>query len=131
MELAIYPPGDDILVVDDDPTILELVTELLEDEGYRVRQACDGLEAWQAIHVAPPRLLLTDLRMPFMSGEVLVTQLRAGGYDFPILLMAATPARGLALAQRYGIEFIEKPFALELLLDGVRRYAGPAIVETT
>src|SRR5215216_6132443 len=85
------PHGDDVLVVDDDPTILDLVEELLADEGYRVRRAVDGLEAWQAIADAPPSLLVTDIRMPRMMGSELVARLRATGYAFPILLMAATP----------------------------------------
>jgi CheY-like chemotaxis protein len=124
------PHGDDVLVVDDDPTIRDLVTELLEDEGYSVRRACDGLEAWQAIEDAPPKLLVTDIRMPRMMGSELVTRLRATGYAFPILLMAATPALAAPLLRLDCIEFIAKPFELELLIEGVRRYAAPAVIES-
>jgi CheY-like chemotaxis protein len=123
------PHGGDVLVVDDDPTILDLVTEFLADEGYRFRRACNGLEAWQAITSAPPRLLLTDLRMPVMDGTELVTRLRASTYDFPILLMAATPTLAVPLLQLDCIEFIAKPFDLEVLLDGIQRYVAPAVVE--
>jgi DNA-binding response OmpR family regulator len=121
-------PGGDVLVVDDDPSILDLVTEFLSDEDYRFRRACNGLEAWHAITSAPPRLLLTDLRMPLMTGEELVTRLRASGYGFPILLMAATPALAAPLLQLDCIEFIAKPFELDLLLDRVRRYVAPTVV---
>ena len=118
--------GDYVLVVDDDRTILDFVTEFLEDEGYNVRRAGDGREAWQAIVGAPPMLLVTDMRMPRMSGSELVMRLRANGYAFPILLMAASPALAVPLLQFDDIEFLAKPFELELLLDGVRRYAAPA-----
>jgi DNA-binding response OmpR family regulator len=123
------PPGDDVLVVDDDPTILDMVTEFLEDEGYNVRRACDGMEAWQAIISAPPMLLVTDIRMPRMMGSELVTRLRAAGYGFPILLMAATPALAAPLLRLDGTQFIAKPFDLEVLIAGVRRYAAPVAAE--
>jgi CheY-like chemotaxis protein len=123
------PQGSDILVVDDDPAIRALVTELLADEGYRFRSACDGLQAWQAIASAPPALLLTDLRMPVMNGTILVTRVRASGYDFPILLMAATPALAEPLLQLDRIAFIAKPFELDVLLNTIRRSIAPAAVE--
>lgn len=121
------PAGDDIFVVDDDPAIIELVTELLVDEGYRLRHASNGVQAWEAIASAPPKLLLTDIRMPLMDGVELVTRLRASGAAFPILLMAATPALAEPLLQLKDIEYIAKPFELELLLDGVQRALAPAI----
>src|SRR4051812_11828571 len=102
--------GDDILVVDDDSTILDLVTEVLEDAGYHVRRACDGWAAWQAIQDAPPTLLLTDIRMPHVTGSDLVMRARTHGYTFPILLMAATPALAAPLMQMGDIAFIAKPF---------------------
>jgi CheY-like chemotaxis protein len=120
------PTGDDILVVDDDPTIIDLVTELFTEEGYRLQYARNGVEAWEAIAAAPPKLLLTDIRMPFMDGIELVTRLRASGYTFPILLMAATPALAEPLLRLDPIEYIAKPFELELLLDGVQRALAPA-----
>jgi CheY-like chemotaxis protein len=129
MDQDTKPGSGDILVVDDDPMIICLLTELLTDEGYSVRSASDGLEAWHAIESAPPTLLVTDIRMPHMTGRELVMRLRASGYDFPILLVAATPALAEPLVQFDGIEFIAKPFELELLLDGVRRYVAPAVVE--
>jgi len=126
MDQDIYPAVGDVLVVDDDPVIIELVTELLMDEGYSVRRACDGRVAWEAIEAAPPTLLLTDIRMPFMNGTELAKRLRTAGYDFPILIMAATPGLAEPLLTIDGIEYIAKPFELELLLEGVRRYVVPS-----
>ena len=121
--------GDDVLVVDDDSSILDLVTEFLADEGYRFRRAYNGLEAWQAILHTPPAFLLTDIRMPFMGGPELVTHIRASGYDFPILVMAATPALAVPLLQLDGVEFIGKPFDLGMLLDRIQKHVAPAFAE--
>jgi two-component system chemotaxis response regulator CheY len=123
------PQGGDVLVVDDDLAIIQLVTELLEDEGYTVRSACDGLEAWQAIEDAPPRLLMTDICMPRMTGSELVTRLRARGYGFPILIIAATPALAAPLLHFDSIMYVTKPFHLNVLLDAVQQYVAPAVVE--
>jgi CheY-like chemotaxis protein len=129
MHQDMNPHGGDVLVVDDDPAILDLVVDLLTDEGYRFRRAYHGLEAWQAITSAPPRLLVTDLRMPVMDGIELVARLRASGYDFPILLMAATPALSVPLLQLDCIEFIAKPFQLEELLERIRGYVAPTVAQ--
>jgi two-component system OmpR family response regulator len=126
MNQDIHPAVGDVLVVDDDPMIISLVTELLTDEGYSVRSACNGLEAWHAIEAALPTLLLTDIRMPIMTGTELVRRLRAAGYDFPIVIIAATPALAEPLLKLDRIEYMAKPFELELLLDGVARYVVPS-----
>ena len=120
--------GGDVLVVDDDPMILELVTELLADEGYSVRRAPNGMEAWLAIQTAQPALVVTDIRMPVMDGSELVTRLRARGYEIPILIIAASPALAEPLLQLPSTAFIAKPFDLDELLDGIRQYAAPAVV---
>jgi two-component system, chemotaxis family, chemotaxis protein CheY len=129
MDLDTMSQGRDVLVVDDDPMILDLVTEFLEDEGYCVRRAHNGLEALMAIEMASPALLVTDIRMPMMDGSELVMSLRAHDYEFPILLIAATPALAAPLLQFDRTMYIEKPFELEMLLDIVRLYVRPAIAE--
>jgi len=58
----------DILVVDDDPEIVELFVEFLSDEGYRVRTAMDADAALQAIAGRVPALLLLDILLPSQSG---------------------------------------------------------------
>jgi DNA-binding NtrC family response regulator len=121
--------GGDVLVVDDDSSILDLVTEFFAEEGYRFRRARNGLEAWQALNHTPPAFLLTDIRMPLMGGPELVRRIRASGYAFPILLMAATPALAVPLLQLDGVEFIAKPFDLDRLLDSIQKHVAPAFAE--
>lgn len=119
----------DVLVVDDDPTILDFVSECLQDEGYTVRRAFDGLAAWQEIEIAPPVLLVTDIRMPRMPGCELVARVRARGYDFPIVIIAATPSLATPLLHFENTAYIPKPFELDRLIAVVQQYMAPAVGE--
>ncbi len=65
-----------ILVVDDEPLILNLVREILKSEGYQVETAANGKEALQALQAHPFDLVLTDMMMPDMTGMELVQHLR-------------------------------------------------------
>src|SRR3712207_793617 len=114
----------DILIVEDDPAIIDVLTETLIDEGYHVRTARDGLAGWQAIASVPPALLLTDIRMPVMSGIELVTRVRAAGYTFPIVIIAATEQQAWPLLRLDDTVYIAKPFALTTLLDSVAQYVA-------
>ena len=66
-----------ILVVDDDPSILALVAEILRDEGYEVATARNGAEALERVAETVPAVLVTDLMMPVMDGSALVRAWRA------------------------------------------------------
>jgi CheY-like chemotaxis protein len=80
-----------VLVVDDDPLILNLVTEILLDEGYRVATARSAAEALDCIEHEVPSVLVTDLMMPIMDGRALALTCRAAvrTASMPILLMSA------------------------------------------
>jgi CheY-like chemotaxis protein len=69
-------PGYSVLVVDDDPAILDMVRDVLEDEEFLVRTAQNGLDALRIALDTPPDLIVTDLMMPIMGGRVLRAQLR-------------------------------------------------------
>jgi CheY-like chemotaxis protein len=114
----------DVLVVDDDPVIISLLVDLLTEEGYSVRSAADGLEGWLAIVEAPPAILLTDIRMPVMSGAELARRVRAAGYVFPIVIIAATAELAEPLLHLDRTTYLDKPFALDALLECVAQYAA-------
>src|SRR5919112_5400307 len=78
-----------ILVVEDEPVIRELMAILLEEEGYTVRQACDGLEALETLEQHPVDLVLSDVKMPRLDGASLAHQLRAQEHPLPVILMSA------------------------------------------
>jgi two-component system, chemotaxis family, chemotaxis protein CheY len=105
-----------ILVVDDDTSILEAVSELLKMEGYSVCTAADGRAALAEVEDKDPLLVLLDMRMPVLDGWGFVEALAEQGRDLPIIVMtAAKDAK--AWAQEVGaVAHLEKPFDISALL---------------
>ena len=100
-------PHPTVLVVDDEPVIRELVSMLLEDEGYIVRQAADGLDALQEVEGDGIDLVLTDIKMPRLDGASLARRLCSREHAVPVVLMSAViPAADLP-----DVPFLRKPFA--------------------
>jgi len=79
---------DTILVVDDDPHIIELAALYLEQDGFRVIGAKDGAKALQRIQADPPALVVLDLMLPEIDGWEVCRRVRAGS-DLPILMLTA------------------------------------------
>src|SRR3712207_5279569 len=114
-----------ILVVDDDPDIRALLTELLEGEGFHVTTAANGREALDRIGEHRPRLALLDLQMPVMNGWELLAHLRQARAAVPVIFMSAG-ARVRAEAERHGADgYLAKPFDLEEVLTLAARYTAP------
>ena len=110
-----------ILIIDDDPSILETVADALADEGYTVRTASNGAEGIEAIDHGMPALVLLDMRMPVMDGWGFARALQERGIRLPLLVMTAAQD-----AQRWSREVgavgtIAKPFGLDDLLGAVER----------
>jgi DNA-binding response OmpR family regulator len=80
--------GERILVVDDEPSILDLVGLYLGREGYRVETAADGATALQRIQARPPALLVLDLMLPEVDGYEVCRRVRATS-NLPILMLTA------------------------------------------
>jgi CheY-like chemotaxis protein len=106
--------GATILVADDEPAIVELLAELLSAEGYRVLTAFDGRAALASLERERPDLLLTDQRMPHLSGTELIARLHARpDLAVPTILMSsAAPVPGPPPPA----VFFPKPFDLDRLL---------------
>ena len=97
-----------ILVVDDDPTIRTLITRVLTRVGYRVQEAEDGVSALDQIAMVRPALVLTDLMMPRMKGDALITQVMQDPDPIPCILMSAFHTDTSLLP----VPFLSKPFAI-------------------
>ena len=114
-----WPDGDDahltVLVVEDEPVIRELMAMLLEDEGYAVRQAADGLAALELLEQGGIDLVLSDVKMPRLDGASLARRLRTGGHAVPIVLMSAVYAE----VDLPGVRFLRKPVNGEQLLSTI------------
>jgi signal transduction histidine kinase/CheY-like chemotaxis protein len=111
-----------ILVVDDDPSILAVVAEILDFEGYSVETAEDGAAAIQAIERQRPSLVLLDMRMPVLDGWGFARTLDQRGVRLPIVVMTAAQD-----AQRWADEigaagYLAKPFEMPDLLTTVARH---------
>jgi len=79
-----------VLVVDDNPTNLKLVSDLLEFDGYRVLRAGDAEAAQDAIRSTPPDLILMDVALPGMDGLTLTTLLKGSQETRHIVVVALT-----------------------------------------
>ncbi len=119
-------PGD-LLVVDDDPDMVELLLGVLEHAGYEARSASNGMEALAAVAEHRPALVLLDMLMPIMDGWACARELRGlYGPDLKIIVVtAAEHAR--AWAEEVGADgVLPKPFKLGELLQLVTRYVEEA-----
>ncbi|MGC9456477.1 MAG: sigma-54-dependent transcriptional regulator [Halothiobacillaceae bacterium] len=108
-----------ILVVDDEPDIRELLTEVLEDEGYTLTSAADADQAEQRIAERKPDLVLLDIWMPGRDGIALLRSWHeAGQLVWPVIMMSGHGTVETAVeATRLGAyDFIEKPVSLDKLL---------------
>jgi len=101
-----------ILVVDDDPTIRNLLAIMLQNAGYVVISAEDGEKGWEALNTHKFDLLITDHDMPRLSGLELLRRIRAHKLNLPVLLISGKIPRDiadLATLLQPGAA-IEKPF---------------------
>jgi two-component system response regulator MprA len=114
-----------VLVVDDDPDILDAVCDILEGESYRVARARHGAEALERLAGERPDVILLDLMMPVMDGIAFAQALRTRGTDaeIPIVVISAdgNPQKAAAVGAR---GFLAKPFDIDALLAEVASVAG-------
>lgn len=113
-----------ILVVDDDPAILDMVTWALTEEGFEVQGATQGAEALAAIECQLPSLVLLDMTMPVMDGWEFSRRLRERyGHRIPIICMTAAKDARRRSQEIEAEAFLAKPFDLEDLFACVEQYA--------
>ncbi|MEO1402429.1 MAG: EAL domain-containing protein [Cyanobacteria bacterium J06635_1] len=113
-----------ILVVDDNPTNVRLLSRLLANAGYDVRQAMDGAMAIKSVHDDLPDLVLLDIMMPHLNGYEVCAQLRADPYtaDLPVIVLSALNASfdKVKAFQCGATDYVTKPFQFEEVLARVR-----------
>ena len=114
----------EILVVDDEVGIRELLSEILFDEGYRVHLAENAIQARDFRNRQVPDLVLLDIWMPDTDGVSLLKEwVRQNLLTMPVIMMSGHGTIETALeATRIGaVDFLEKPIALQKLLDAVAK----------
>lgn len=110
-----------ILVIDDDPSIREVLSDVLSDEGYAVNSASNGAEGLIAIDHSLPALVLLDMRMPVLDGWGFARTLRDRGLSIPIIVMTAAQDAHQWAQEVGATGFVAKPFDLNELLDIIGR----------
>jgi CheY-like chemotaxis protein len=116
-----------VLVVDDDPAILEICSDLLQTEGYAVMVATNGQQALEQIRTDPPHVVLMDIMMPVLDGVEACRQVKANPAtaDIPVVLMSARTnltrqSQDLASADA----LVAKPFDIDHLLNTIHALVG-------
>ncbi len=114
-------PAKKILVVDDEPTIRDVVVALLEDEGYAVVAAPTGLRALELLPLERPDLVIMDVMMPGLDGREVFRRMRESrnGHAPPVVMMSA--AVGRDLLDPTVAAYLPKPFDLTDLLETIER----------
>ncbi len=111
-----------LLVVDDEPNILELLSVSLRFAGFDVATATNGVDALNRAREFRPELMVLDVMMPGMDGFEVARQLRSTGDQVPVLFLTAKDAtedrvQGLTLG---GDDYVTKPFSLEEVVARIR-----------
>jgi two-component system, OmpR family, alkaline phosphatase synthesis response regulator PhoP len=122
-----------ILVVDDDPDLVEAVALKLESENYRVAKAYDGVEAMDQIKKERPALVLLDVMMPRKNGYQLCEELKKSDEYKGILVLLLTAVGDAVTSTNYthwdgkntlADDYIPKPIDLEKLMSIIKDYLG-------
>jgi CheY-like chemotaxis protein len=118
-----------ILIIDDEPSIAEVVAEVLLDEGYDPQTAASGREALALLAERRPDLILLDLFMPEMNGLDLLAHLQGDPALalIPVVLMTAGALCELDLHHSGVAQVISKPFNLNELIATVQTLVEPAL----
>jgi CheY-like chemotaxis protein/anti-sigma regulatory factor (Ser/Thr protein kinase) len=116
-------PVRHILVVDDEPLMRTMLTDVLESNGYTVSCARDGVEGLERVERERFDLVLADVWMPRMTGLELLSRMKAlpGAPRAIVMTGDSTPATVLAAIREQAYQYISKPFTLDILMEMVRR----------
>lgn len=110
----------DILIVDDTPDNLRLLSAMLASHGYQVRKAINGNLALQGAQIAPPDLILLDINMPQMNGYEVCQKLKTinNTKDIPVIFISALDdvLEKVKAFKVGGVDYITKPFQVEEVL---------------
>jgi DNA-binding response OmpR family regulator len=111
-----------LLLIDDDPSLLDVLSMAFQDAGFEVGCARDGLAGWNRIHADRPDVVVSDVNMPGLDGFSLCKRLRAAGDQVPFILLTS---RDDEIDEALGLElgaddYIAKPFSTRVLVARVQ-----------
>lgn len=111
-----------VLVVDDDPSLLDMLAMTLEDEGFAVDTAADGEEGLEMIEQHEPDVAVCDINMPKLDGFSLLRRLREDGNELPVIMLTS---RDNEIDEALGLElgaddYVAKPFNNRVLVARIK-----------
>lgn len=113
-----------VLVIDDDPSIRQVIAYALGDEGYQVDEASNGQAALELIGRQRPDIILLDMKMPGMDGWGFVKLYRERfDHHAPIIVITAARDAAQRAADVNAVSYIPKPFDLDVLVERVSAVA--------
>jgi two-component system, OmpR family, response regulator len=116
--------GKHVLLIEDEPNIIEAITYILHQDGWRVTSHSDGTTALGAVQQAGPDLVILDVMLPGRSGFDILQDLRGDARTsaLPILMLTAKgQTRDREAAEKFGASrYMTKPFSNSEMLDAVR-----------
>lgn len=118
-----------ILVVDDEPVVVEITKRKLQESGYEVMIAGDGEEAFVQLNKKMPDIIILDIQMPKMNGYSFIMEKSKSAkfVDIPVIVLTAYNEME-PLFKRHGIKaYLLKPLKMNELLEKVAEVAGPAV----
>ncbi|TET94919.1 MAG: response regulator [Desulfobacteraceae bacterium] len=122
-----------ILVVDDDPDLVEAISMKLESKNYRVSKAYDGIEAWDKIQEERPDLIILDVMMPRKDGYELCDELKNNPKYEDITVVLLTAVGSAVTSTRYthqggmstlADDYVAKPIDLDKLMSMIDDFTG-------
>ena len=119
-----------VLVVEDDDSIRNVITDVLQDRGFSVATARNGSEALEQLDFVQPRVVVLDLLMPVMHGWAFMESYaeKTGGKQIPIVVVSVNPALPRSF-NRFGVRtVVGKPFDIDQLIDAVEDALGTVSV---
>ena len=115
--------GKKILIIDDEQEIIEVITPALENHGYRVLSANDGLEGFKRILNDEPDLVLLDIKMPKVDGYTLCQMIKGNEKikHIPVIMLSAkTQEADILEGKKSGAaDYIIKPFEIKKVLETI------------
>ncbi|MEG3921642.1 adenylate/guanylate cyclase domain-containing protein [Microcoleus sp. T3_A4] len=124
----------DILIVDDMPDNLRLLSTMLTSYGYHVRKAINGHLALQGAQISPPDLILLDINMPQMNGYEVCEQLKLSEktQDIPVIFISALDdvLEKVKAFQVGGVDYITKPFQVEEVIARVQNQLSLRLLQS-
>lgn len=113
-----------ILIVDDDKDLVRSLTRVIEKDGYEVKTALNGLEAYELVKLPECKCMLLDINMPKINGAELLMLMQADGLKVPTIVMAGFDDFDEKEMMEFEsvVHYMHKPFETQELLDTIKKH---------